>query len=171
MATVSTEIPRKWRKFDEIVAVEFAETLRRGAEGFYRSLGRHFEREDINASGETWKSIRIGELKRTGSRMSIEVGPTGDRAKVVAFIEFGRKPGNAAPVDAIKEWLYERKIVTPGDDPEKVHAIAWYIAKNIGQYGIEPRPIFERTERQYTPHLIRMMEAAARRVVKRINGI
>lgn len=168
---VTVTIPKHLRQFETIVRQEFTTALRRAGEGFYKQVGRQFELSNASASGKTFKSIKVGDIKVMGDRASIEVGAIGDRAFIMAMIEHGRHPGKAPPPEPIKEWLFDRKIVTQGDDPKKINALVWYISRQIAQFGIEPKEIFGKARRTYRPHARRIFQAATRRVVKRLlNG-
>jgi hypothetical protein len=165
---VTADIPKQWKQFGKIVQQEFSKALRRSGAGALREVQRQFVLADAIASQKTFDSIKLSELQMLGDRMSIEVAPTGDRARIMNFIEFGRRPGRQPPPGPIMEWLLTRKIVSEGEDPEKVRALAWYISRQIAEYGIEPKHIFEKAEQRYASRIVQIFEAAARRVVKRI---
>jgi hypothetical protein len=52
-------------------------------------------------------------------------------------IEFGRLPGSMPPVEMIKAWVLRKGIST---DEKEAQRIAWAIATDIKEYGLDPRP-------------------------------
>ena len=174
MAKVTVETPKGFQRLEPIVREEFIRALRQAADGMYAALHLKFKEEDIDedgATGATWKSVKIGNLKMMGDRAAIEIAPTGDRARIMNFIEYGRKRGAAPPpLEPIMEWLRARKIVSDADDPRMVRAIAYTVSKNISERGIAPKHIFSTTSRVYKRQVIKFFEDATRRVVQRMNG-
>ncbi len=65
------------------------------------------------------------------------VGKVGSPQIYAPVIESGRKPGSRMPpVDAIKLWLFRKKIVT---DLSKLESAAWAVAKHIAKEGFSPK--------------------------------
>lgn len=168
---VKLEYPRSWKKLLPILESEFAETLERAAEGQLAAYGRQYVLDDAMASGRTAQSFDISAVARRGDRMSINIVPTGDRAQIVSFIEYGRRPGGMPPREAIIEWMEDRGIIARGERNTKVSALSYAIAKKIGQDGIDPRFILEKARRHYRPYIDRMFQAAAKRAARKIEAI
>ncbi len=62
------------------------------------------------------------------------------------FVERGRRPGKRPPLDPIIEWLKIKGIVVDGEDSEKAQkAVAYAIAKKIGDDGTPARKVVERS--------------------------
>jgi hypothetical protein len=121
-------------------------------------------------AGKPSSRSRSAGVKQDGDRMSIEMMPRGDRAQVVSYIEFGRGAGGMPPSNVIRQWLFDKGIVNQGDDERVINTLTWSVMTKIGAEGIEPRHILERSERQYRPVIVRMFEAATRRLAKKINA-
>jgi hypothetical protein len=163
--------PKAFGHYRTIVREEFNRALVAAGQSVLKAVGRQFALQDAMASGKSAAAIELGRLKFVGDRVSIEVAPRADRAKVIEYIVYGRQAGaKMPPLEPIMEWLQDRKIVSAGDDPKKVRALAWYISKQISIYGIEPRPIFTNAGKMAAPRIRQIFEAAARRVAKRLEG-
>jgi len=168
--TLNAVIPKNFEWIARIARDEYSKTLASAAEGQYREIGRQFAVEDALASGETWKSFQTSPIEVRGDRMQVSLYPTGDRAKVMAFIEFGRRPGKMPPPAAIREWLEAKGWIGKGEEGTHVDAIIWSVARGIGEYGIEPKHLLEKAENRYKPNIVRMFEAATRRIARRVNS-
>jgi hypothetical protein len=161
--------PRRFTWAKQIADEEYAGALERAAEGQGNAYSRQFYLDDAVASGLTLKSIEIGEVERQGDRMSISVGPRGDRADIAAFIELGRGPGGFPPPDVIREWLLARKIISATTPEREVRMITYLVGRSIAKFGVEPRFIFEKAETHYARYIKQIFEGATRRIARRIN--
>lgn len=169
------QYPKQFPWLRPIIEKEFAATLRRAAEGQLAAFGRQYALDDAIASGDTFKSFEISDVENHGDRMEITLMPKGDREQIVSWIEFGR-PANASgfPSTAmaanILKWAEDKKILPAGADERTINTIVWSIASVIAREGIEPRFIMEKAERRYRPQIVRMFEAASRRIARQINA-
>lgn len=166
------EYPTNFEWAIRIAEDEYGKTLRRAAEGQLSAIGRQFVLDDAYVTGETFKSLEIGDVKNYGDRMAIEIAPKGDRAQVMSYIEFGRGTGRWGRSfhAALIQWLHDRKLVSAGMDEKEVSSIAFALMRTISANGIEPRFILEKAEKHYRPYIVRMFEAATRRIAKRISA-
>lgn len=167
---IQLDYPKAFPWLIPMAAKEYAAVLQRAAEGQYAAYGRQYVLDDAIASGRSFKSFDISDVKTRGDRMEINLAPTGDRAQVISFIEFGRRPGKMPPRDVIITWLEDRKIIKKGERGPRVDALSFAVAKAIASDGIEPRFILEKAQRKYRPHIVRMFEAATRRLANKINA-
>ena len=164
------DYPKEMKWLRPIIKEEFADFLERAAEGQYRAYGRQYVLDDAIASGESFKSFDISDVSTRGDRMSIVLAPTGDRAQIISFIEYGRRPGKMPPREAFLEWMEGRGIIEKGQRDTKTAALSFAIAKMIGADGIEPRFILEKARKHYRPHIERMFEATVRRIKAKIDA-
>lgn len=167
------DIPKNNKWLTRIALDEYRRTLRRAAEGQLKTLGRQYVIADKIASGKTFDSFQISDIKTLGDRMEIETAPTGDRASMVAgVIEYGAdydKPMGSTAIDNIMDWMRVRGIGAGLKDKD-FRRLAFAIAGGVRQYGLEPHYLMEKSENQYRRHIIRMFEAATRRIVRRFNS-
>jgi hypothetical protein len=164
------DYPKQFPWLRPLIESEYSEVLKKAIEGQKAHLGRMWVTEDVEASGETFKAFQITEVVHAGDRMSIELYPRGDRAQIVSYIEWGRGSGRMPPSNVIRQWLFDKGIAKEGDDERLINTLTWSVMKTIGHEGIEPRHILERSERQYRPSIVRMFEAATRRLAAKINA-
>lgn len=90
-------------------------------------MDKNMIQADAIASGELRNSLNYKVVeKMEGYQVQILA------ADYFEYVEYGRRPGKIPPINKIKEWCRYRGI------PQQA---AFPIAKKIGKFGIDPRPI------------------------------
>ena len=112
-----------------------------------------------NNSGSLINSLRA-ELKDVGENLDLMIKGN----SYFNIIEKGRRPGEQPPLADIVKWAKSKGL------PE---AAAFPIAKNIGKFGIKPRPILKQIieSNDFKDNYGLLAEAYAKDVTKEINNI
>jgi len=110
----NTELEKAVNEFGLDIILEIADAL--------RAVG-------ANNTGELINSLR-SELRDTGKGLELFLKSKG----YFEIIEKGRKPGKQPPISDLKRWAQRKGL------PEKA---VFPIAKNIGKFGIKPRPVLK----------------------------
>jgi hypothetical protein len=170
--TWDIDYPREYPWLLPLVEAEYSKTLRRAAEGQLAAIGKQYVLADAMASGDTFKSFEISDVRNFGDRMEIDIAPKGDRAKVVEWLEFGRGPNrtgfpSTAMAANILQWAKDKRILPRGEEAAK--AFVWAVATTIARDGFEGKFLLEKAETQYARYIKQMFDGASRRVAKQIN--
>lgn len=117
------------------------------------------KRVGANNTGQLINSLRA-ELKDTGEGLELMIKGDG----YFNVIEKGRKPGEQPPLADIIAWTRSKGI------PETA---AFPIAKNIGKFGIKPKPVLKQIleSNTFKEGYKLIGEAYAKDIVKEINNI
>jgi len=78
-------------------------------------------------------SIKQDRLDAFSYRVAPHVG-------YAPFVENGREPGKAPPLQSLMDWVKVKRIAT-GD--RNVRNVAWAIAKKIAREGVKPQPFVQ----------------------------
>ena len=110
-------------------------------------------------SGQLINSLRA-ELKDLGQNLEMLINAKG----YFNVIEKGRLPGKQPPLSDIVQWVKSKGL------PE---AAAFPIAKNIGKFGIKPRPILRQIieSNNFKENYGLIAEAYAKDITKEINNM
>ena len=123
------------------------------------SIATALKRVGADNSGKLINSLRT-ELKTTAESLDMLIKGAG----YFDNIEKGRLPGEQPPLSAIIEWTRSKGL------PD---AAAFPIAKNIGKFGIKPRPVLKEiiNSNKFKEGKKLLGHAYAKDVVKEINNI
>lgn len=135
-------------------------------------VSRQFVRKRAVATTGTIGSIQKSGVTAIGSRLLIEVAPTGNRRRAMQAIEFGRRKNKPMPpLGAIIEWMDARGI-SGGMTPSEQRSIAYAIAVSIAEHGIKPKHIFKDTinDTGLQTRIQNVLAEATRRVVAGMNN-
>lgn len=124
------------------------------------AIGAALRAVGANNTGQLINSLRA-ELQDTGKGLELLIKGNG----YFNVIENGRKPGSKQPpLSAIIEWTKSKGI------PESA---AFPIAKNIGKFGIKPRPVLKQVveSNEFKKNYQLIAEAYAKDVAKEISNI
>lgn len=157
---VDTSTLKNIFNLDKALEREMAKALVKIGEKGVKTVQRNFDSYAANASGKTKESIKPTIV----GKREVQIAASGNRAKVIQFIENGRGPGKMPPRQIIREWMDEVGIST-GDD--KVDStISFLIARQIGRYGTKGHHIFERSQKEVNVNALKEVEAAVKRALK-----
>lgn len=140
-----------------------AEALEKAVEKFgmdtVAAIGAALRSVGADNTGELINSLR-SELRDTGEGLEMMI-----KAKGYFFVvENGRRPGKQPPLAEIVKWTQSRGL------PEKA---AFPIARNIGKFGIKPRPVLKQIveSNEFKEGFRNISEAYAKDMTKEINNI
>lgn len=128
----------------------------------------------IQADAKAGAPVNMGELRASiRAEGKVHTDPKGVLMTRVAadspyasWVEFGRGPGKAPPVDVLQRWVHlnRRKL---GVKDEDVNSVAFLIGRKIAERGTEPTFFFtnavEANERTYERQLLKHLKAEIRK--------
>jgi hypothetical protein len=140
---VTPVIPPALAGLEKALAREYGKAMKKIGNDGVRTIRRNFSAYGVNASGKTSDSIEPF-VSGSGLSLSLTFQATGDRARVMRFIEDGRKPGKYPPTSAIREWMDDVGI--EGGSERETDQIAFLISRKIAESGFKGHRIFARSK-------------------------
>jgi hypothetical protein len=149
---------------EERLIAEYQKALIAIGDAGVKIVQKNFDNAGAVATGEAKRSIQRTDIQRIGSVMRMSIIPTGDRARIMRFIENGRKPGKMPPLDDIIEWM-EAKGISQGMTPGEERNVAFAIARNVADFGLKGHKIFAKSRQEIQPIADRIIQEATKRAL------
>jgi hypothetical protein len=167
----SVTLPASISRLEPILIEELSAALVTAGERVKQHLRDLLNDPSIKASGKSAASIeRDEEPTFVGGVLGMSVFPTGDRAKVMRYIDEGRRPKKKRPpIDAIIDWMIEKELDVGMSDRE-LRGAAYVIARKIGRDGLPGKQVFSKARKQIRDDLPGILQDAVARALSRISS-
>lgn len=106
------------------------------------AIQKELIRQDKVATGELKDSIYYDVRTISDNNFLLEF----EALEYFYYVNYGRKPGSWAPVDAIQDWVIDKGITNNAED---VRSIAYLINRKIFEKGIKPTNILEKVFNEF----------------------
>lgn len=144
--TGDTELDEAFSDYPEIAEKELKRALDLVVRALRLALGPASPRGVTGRFATSWTATRPTKIGFASFEAEIE-----NTSRHAPFVEFGRGPGKAPPVDALIQWVQLKGLA----GPKNARSVAFVVARAIGRRGTPAQWVLRDTLQKEGPRLVR----------------